>query len=138
MDQPDYQMQYTTTNVEPMNPMVSTTTNLFVLVLVVIYLIALWKMFVKAGRPGWAAIIPFYNLYVLLKIVGRPGWWLILYFIPIVNIVVSLIVSLNLAKSFKRSDAFGVLVLWLFSFVGYLILGFGKSTYAGPSVGKSK
>ena len=55
--------------------------------IIVLIIAALWQVFVKAGRPGWAAIIPFYNYYVLLKIVGRPGWWLILYFIPIVNII---------------------------------------------------
>lgn len=140
MDQTGYQqMEYTTTSTAvPMDPMLSMSISLTVMAICVIYLIAFWKIFVKAGRPGWAAIIPFYNMYVLLKIVGRPGWWLILFFIPIVNVVISIIVSLNLAKSFKRSEAFGIILLWLFSFIGYLMLGFGKSTYAGPAVTSSK
>lgn len=89
----------------------------------------MWKLFIKAGQPGWKAIIPIYNVYILLKIVGRPGWWIILYFIPLVNIVISLIVALDLAKRFGRSDAFGIILLWLFSVIGFLIIGFGNSIY---------
>ena len=62
-----------------------------------------WKVFTKAGQPGWAILIPFYNTYVLLKIVGRPGWWLVLMFIPLVNIVIAIIVAIDLAKSFGKS-----------------------------------
>ena len=93
---------------------------------------ALWQVFVKADKPGWAAIIPFYNYYVLLKVVGRPGWWLILYFIPIVNIVVWIIVAIDLAKSFAKSTGFGVGLIFL-AFIFIPILGFGPATYAGPS-----
>jgi hypothetical protein len=100
------------------------------LVLTIVQIIAMWKVYVKAGKPGWAAIIPFYNLYILLKIAGKPGWWLILYIIPIVNIIIHAIVSIGVAKAFNRSSLFGIVALWLFSFVGYLILGFGKSTYS--------
>lgn len=102
------------------------------LVFIVLVLVAGWKMFVKAKQPGWAIIIPIYNIYIILKIVGRPGWWVILYFIPLVNIIIHLIVSLDLAKSFNRSSAFGIFFLWLFSVIGYLVLGFGKSAYQGP------
>jgi len=105
----------------------------FMVVLWVFVILALWKVFVKAGKPGWAAIIPFYNTYVLLKIAGRPGWWLVLYFIPIVNFVVSIIVSIDVAKAFNKSAAFGVIGLWLFSLIGYMILGYGDATYHGPS-----
>ncbi len=99
------------------------------LAFVVVVLVALWKTFEKAGRPGWNAIIPFYNIYVMLLMVNRPGWWLIWYFVPFANIVVHLIVSLRLAKAFKRSEAFGIILLWLFPLIGYLILGFGSSKY---------
>jgi len=98
---------------------------------IVFEIAALWQVFVKAGRPGWAAIIPFYNWYVILKVVGRPGWWLILYFIPIVNIIPLIIVMLELAKSFSKSTGFGVgLILLAFIFIP--ILGFGPAAYAGP------
>ncbi len=101
---------------------------------VVFEIAALWQVFVKGGRPGWAAIIPFYNYYVLLKIVGRPGWWLILYFIPIVNIIVWIIVAIDLAKSFAKSSGFAVgLILLAFIFIP--ILGFGPASYVGPAAG---
>ncbi len=100
------------------------------LAVIVVTLIALWRTFEKANRPGWNAIIPIYNIYIILKIVSRPGWWLVWYFIPIANIIVHLLVSLRLAKSFKRSEAFGIVFLWLFPIIGFLILGFGSSKYA--------
>ncbi len=103
----------------------------------VIGIVAAWKVYAKAGRHGWAALIPFYNIYVLMEVVGRPGWWLILYFIPIVNIVISLIVSLDLAHSFAKSTAFGVVGLWLFSLIGWLMLGFGSARYVGPAASHS-
>jgi hypothetical protein len=96
-----------------------------------ILLIAFFRIFQKAGKPGWAIIIPIFNTYVLLKIVGRPGWWLILLLIPFVNIVVGIIVMLDLARAFGRSPLFGVFGLILFPYVGTLILGFGKDTYRG-------
>jgi hypothetical protein len=98
-----------------------------------IIILAFWQVFVKAGRPGWAAIIPVYNIYVLLKIAGRPGWWLLLYLVPVVNCVVSLVVSIDVAKSFGKSTLFGVVGLWIFSVIGYMILGYGDAIYRGPS-----
>lgn len=103
------------------------------LAVAVIAIIAMWKIFTKAGQAGWKSIIPFYNMYVLLQIVGRPGWWLLLFFVPIANIVVSVIVALDLAKSFGRSELFGIVGLFLFSLIGYLMLAFGKDTYRGPA-----
>ena len=105
----------------------------FWLVVALIAIIAYWKIFTKAGEAGWKSIIPFYNIYTLLKIIGRPGWWLLLFFVPFVNFVISLVVAIDLAKSFGKSDAFGVIALWLFSLVGFLMLGFGSAEYKGPS-----
>ncbi len=93
-----------------------------------------WKVFEKAGKPGWAAIIPIYNGIVLLEIIGRPIWWIVLIFIPCVNIVISLIVAIDLAKSFGKTEVFGV-GLWLLGFVFIPILGFGSDRYVGPSAG---
>jgi len=90
-----------------------------------------WRTFEKAGQPGWAAIIPIYNVYILLKLVGRPGWWLVLYLIPVVTFVVDLIVSLDLATSFGRGAGFGV-GLWLLPWIFVPILGLGSATYGGP------
>ena len=94
-------------------------------------IIALWRVFSKAGKPGWFAIIPILNIYTLVTIAGKPGWWTILYFIPVANIIVNVIVSIDLAKAFGKSSAFGIVALWLFSVIGYFILGFGKAQYQG-------
>ena len=87
-----------------------------------------WKMFVKAGKPGWGIIIPFYNTYLLCKIAGRPGWWLILFFIPIVNIIIALIVALGISENFGHGAGYGIL-LWLFAPIMLLVLGFGTDQY---------
>lgn len=107
------------------------------IVIAVIAIAAMWKIFTKAKQPGWAAIIPIYNIYILLTIVGRPAWWILLYLIPFVNIIVSVIVSVDLAKSYGKSATFGVVGLWIFSLIGYLMLAFGDAKYKGPSVAKA-
>jgi len=102
------------------------------LIIAVVVIIALWRTFSKAGKPGWYSIIPILNVYTLVTIAGRPGWWTVLYFIPVANIIASIFVSIDLAKSFGKSSTFGVVAIWLFSIVGYLILGFGSAKYEGP------
>lgn len=102
-------------------------------VIVVLEIIGLWRTFQKAGRPGWGAIVPIYNIYNIVKVAGRSGWWVILYFIPLVNIVVHIIVSLDVAKAFGKSDLFGIFGLWLFGFIGYPMLGYGDAKYQGTA-----
>lgn len=98
----------------------------------IIFIIAsVWKVFEKAGQPGWAAIIPIYNLYIILKIVGRPGWWLLLFLVPLVNFVIAIIVDIDLAKSFGKSAAFGLGLVFL-GFIFFPILGFGDAQYQQP------
>jgi hypothetical protein len=99
----------------------------------VIGIVIMWKVYAKAGQPGWASIIPIYNLYVLVKIAGRPGWWTVLLLIPFVNIIVLAIVSIDVAKSFGKDAVFGVVGLWLFAIIGYAILAFGGAQYRGPA-----
>ena len=98
------------------------------IILLVLVVAGVWMTFVKAGKPGWGAIIPFYNWYLLIKVAGRPGWWFILYFIPFVNIVIHIIVCIDVAKNFEHGTGFGIL-LWLFPFIMFLVLGFGGSQY---------
>jgi hypothetical protein len=105
---------------------------LVVLVVILFYVVASWKLFSKAGVPGWGAIVPIYNIYLWCKIAGRPGWWVLLFIVPLVNVIVHLIVSLDVAKSFAKSGAFGV-GLWLLAAIFVPILGYGPSTYVGPS-----
>jgi hypothetical protein len=89
---------------------------------------SMWKIFVKAGEPGWAAIIPIYNFIVLLKIAGKPAWWIVLLLIPVVNFVILAIVCISLAKNFGKGAGFGLGLLFL-SPIFYPMLAFGDSRY---------
>jgi hypothetical protein len=93
---------------------------------------AMWKVFTKAGQPGWASIIPIYNLYVWCKIVGRPWWWILLMLIPLVNIIVGIILCIDMAKSFGKGVGFGIGLI-LLPIIFFPILGFGSATYQGPA-----
>jgi hypothetical protein len=92
---------------------------------------SMWKVFVKAGQPGWAAIVPIYNMIVLLQIVGRPVWWILLCFIPLVNLVVSIMIMIDLAKSFGQGAGFGIGLVFL-GFIFFPVLAFGGARYLGP------
>lgn len=102
------------------------------LAIIIFYIVAGWKVFVKAGEPGWGIFVPIYNLYLICKIAGRPEWWLILFFIPLVNIVIGLIIAMDIAKAFSKGPGFGI-GLWLLSFVFVPILGYGPSRYTKPN-----
>jgi len=108
---------------------------LFYLAVVVVFIIAEWRIFEKGGQPGWAVLIPIYNLYVLLKMVGRPGWWLLLMLIPIVNFIVAIIVLNDLSKSFGQGVGFTLGLIFL-SPIFILMLGFGDFKYIGPRATK--
>lgn len=98
---------------------------------IVVFLIAsMWKVYEKAGKPGWAAIVPIYNIIVLLEIVGKPLWWIALLFIPIVNIVIAIMIYIELANRFGKSTGFGIGLVFL-SFIFFPILGFGDAKYLG-------
>lgn len=104
------------------------------LVILVIVLAGFWKMFVKAGHPGWAAIVPIYNYYIMCKIVGRPGWWVVLLLIPYISVIFFIILMLDMAKSFGKGVGFAVGMIIL-TFIFIPILGFGSAEYEGPSAG---
>ena len=110
---------------------VSLIFSLVAVVASVLMIIGLWKVFTKAGKPGWAAIVPIYNLITLLEIVGRPAWWVLLTFVPFANLYVVIMVAIDLAKAFGKSGGFAALLI-LLPPVGYMMLGFDKSAYAGP------
>ena len=101
------------------------------LAFIVFLIAAQWKIYEKAGQPGWACIIPIYNIYVLLKIVGKPGWWIIMMLIPIVNIIFLIWMINMLSKSFGKDEGFTIGLL-LLGIVFYPILGFGDAQYVGP------
>ena len=98
------------------------------LAVVVFMIVTMWKVFVKAGRPGWACIIPIYNIYILLKIASKPGWWLILCFIPVVNIIISFLMCLGIAEKFGKGTGFAVGLFFL-GFIFYPILAFSSAQY---------
>jgi Family of unknown function (DUF5684) len=107
---------------------------IFWLAFMILMIAACWKIFTKAGQPGWAAIIPIYNWYILCKIVGRPGWWVILLLIPFVNFIVGIILCIDLAKSFGKGVGFGIGLI-LLGIIFFPILGFGSAEYQGPAAG---
>lgn len=105
---------------------------LLMLAFAVVMIVSFWKVFTKAGQPGWAVIVPIYNMIVLLQIVGRPLWWIILAMIPLVNIAIGFIVMIDLARSFGKSTGFALGLMFL-GFIFYPILGFGSARYLGPA-----
>ena len=101
------------------------------ILLLVIALVANWKIFEKAGEAGWKILVPFYNTYTLLRISGRNGWWFLGLFVPLVNLFVVIRLALDLAKHFGKSTMFAIFGLLIFSFIGYLMLAFGDAKYVG-------
>lgn len=91
-------------------------------------IISFWKLFEKAGKPGWAAIIPIYNTLVLLEIAGKPWWWLLLFLIPIVNIVFGIMMWNGVSINFGKDSGFTVGII-LLPYIFIPILAFGKATY---------
>lgn len=108
----------------------STGQVLVSLAICVLVVASLWKIFAKAGKPGWAAIIPIYNLVVYLQVVKRPVWWIVLMFIPLVNVVVWIVLTNDLAKAFGKGVGWTLGLLFV-GFVFYPILGFGGDPYLG-------
>ena len=86
---------------------------IFILAMVVVTIASMWRIFEKAGKPGWAAIVPIYNAVVLCQVAGRPGWWVLLMLIPLVNIIIWIIVSIGLANNFGKGALFGLGLLFI-------------------------
>jgi hypothetical protein len=101
------------------------------IVFIIFLLASMWKIFEKAGKPGWAAIVPIYNLIVLLEIVGKPSWWFLLMLIPCVNLIILIMVYHRLSLSFGKDAGFTVGLI-LLGFIFLPILGFGDAQYIGP------
>ena len=99
----------------------------------VLTLVAMWKLFVKAGKAGWKCLIPFYNTYCLYDIAWGNGWLFLLMFVPCVNVVVGIMMLFKLAKAFGQGTGFGFGLLFL-NTIFILILGFGSAEYVGPQV----
>ena len=110
--------------------------GIFSLAVLVLYIVSMWKIFVKAGKPGWAILVPFYNTLVELEILGRPWWFLLLIiFIPVADFVIGIILIFDMARVFGKSTGFGFGLLFL-SFIFIPILAFGDAKYIGPIAGQ--
>lgn len=101
-------------------------------IIAVVAIVALWKIFVKAGEPGWAAIIPLYNTYTLVKIAGLNPLLFLLFLVPVVNVVFAIYVMIKVGEAFGKSVGWSVIFLVILSFIGMLMLGFGSETYNKP------
>lgn len=120
---------------EPTATQTGTGIGMFVfieLALAVFMIATLWKIFAKAGKPGWACLIPIYNLIVMLEIAGKPVWWFLLFFIPVVNLVIMILVLAGLATNFGKGGGF-VVGLILLPIIFYPILAFGGAQYRIPA-----
>jgi hypothetical protein len=106
--------------------------GIIALVIAVFFVVCWWKIFTKAGQPGWAILIPFYNIYVMLKIAGKPGWWLVLFFVPLVNFVIMILMIVGIAQSFGKGTGF-ILGLIFLTIIFIPILAFGESKYVGAT-----
>ena len=109
----------------------STGTVIFLVLFAVFIIAAMWRVFEKAGQPGWAAIIPIYNIYIMTKVGGKPGYWTLLCLIPIINIVFMIWIYNMVSKSFGKDEGFTA-GLVLLGFIFWPILGFGSAKYLGP------
>ena len=98
-------------------------------VVYVLIAVALWRVFSKAGYSGILAIIPIVNIFVLVKVAGYSAWMGLLYFIPIVNFIFAIVVAFKLGARFGKGGAFSFFLLFLFSVIGYFIIGYGKAQY---------
>lgn len=108
---------------------------LFLFALMVVAVAGMWMTFEKAGQPGIACIVPIWNVIALCQIAGKPIWWVLLFLIPLVNIVVAVIVHLEIARNFGRSELFGI-GLVLLPFIFFCVLGFGDARYLAGKSGK--
>lgn len=104
------------------------TAYIYVVAACVAMFVGLWKLLVKAGKPGWAAIVPFYNLYCMFDITFGKGWMFLLLFVPVVGLVFAVMLWFKLAKAFGKGIGFGFGLLFL-SPIFICILGFGNAEY---------
>ena len=108
------------------------SSNLILVILylaVIIFMVAsMWRVFEKAGQPGWSVLIPIYNIYIMLKIAGKPGWWLVLLIIPLVNLIIEIMIYIAIANKFGKGGGFVVGLIFL-PFIFFPILAFGSAEY---------
>lgn len=100
------------------------------LAIMIVLVVANWKIFEKAGQPGWACLVPFYNIYIFLVIAGKPAWWILLFCVPLVNIIFGVMACIAFAQKFGKDALFGVGIA-LLGIVFLPILAWGDAEYIG-------
>ncbi|HMH58187.1 MAG TPA: DUF5684 domain-containing protein [Galbitalea sp.] len=112
--------------------LIPTTTSVATgVVAYLLFAFALWPVLVKSGRHGWGAFIPFYNTYLMEELAGFRGWLAILFYVPVVNLVMGILVARGNGKAFAKGAGFSFWMLWVLPILGYAILGLGKAKYIG-------
>jgi hypothetical protein len=110
---------------------------IYFIIVRVIKIIGMWRVFEKAGKPGWAAIVPIYCTLIKIEIVGKPTIWILWHFLPCVNIVFSIWLTNLISKSYGKSEGFTIGMIFL-PWIFWPILGFGDSKYLGPSASEAQ
>lgn len=95
----------------------------------ILFVAAVWPFLNKADQPGWTALIPVVAAFFIVRAAGLSAWWTLLYLVPIVNIVFAIIVALRLGRAFGHGALFSVILLWLFSLIGYFIISYSRDTH---------
>jgi glycopeptide antibiotics resistance protein len=130
--EPDQQLQQINQLQNAPSPVVMALMSGVYLVVIVAAIAGMWRTFTKAGKPGWAAIVPIYNLVVLAEIAGKPVWWGLMLCIPCVNFIFLFLLMIPLAERFGKPAGFGI-GLALLGFIFFPILGFGNAQYRGQN-----
>ena len=134
-----YDYTYTTTTTSGASGAAFGATFVILMLVALVFfffaIVAMWRIFEKAGEKGWKSLIPIYNSWILFEISGKPGWWALVGLIPyvgsVVYFVLYILAALQLAKNFGKSQTFAIFGLIIFSVVGMLMLGFGDAKYVG-------
>ena len=100
----------------------------FYLVILAVLIVSQWKVFSKAGKPGWAALVPFYNLYIMIKVAGMSGWWMLAFFVPFLNLIAMIIITHKTSEAFGHGVGFTLGLIFL-PLIFWPILAFGSSQY---------
>ncbi len=124
-------MQLSLLDTVPTTTSSSPLASIIALVIAVFYVACEWIIFSKANQPGWAAIIPILNIIIFLHVIGRSGWWILIFLVPVVNIIFGLIFIHELSKAFGHGIGFTLGLIFL-GFIFIPILAFGGSKYVGP------
>ncbi len=94
----------------------------FFLIIQIVHFAGTWKLYKKAGRKSWEAIIPIYNAVVLMQIISRPKWWVILLFIPVINLLMFPVIWVETIRSFgKNTTVDTFLVIFTLGFYTYYV-----------------